>query len=209
MVAGVQTGTRQSATYKMPQPRLFSMTWIVSRKVHITIQAINNGPLARYVKLWVTHVPGVPGTFSPPPQVSDPDMHHGTCVTHVPWWMPGSLTSDFLWSRWRGKRSRHPRCMRTTQCYVSGKKPMSERGWRSVTHCFLCYCGFRLLTMKKALWDFRSRNKTWWISMRNFSALAGPLPERRIEYCFCEHSLFKSHLIQNLASPCRCTNVSV
>ena len=24
--------------------------------------------------------------------VSDPDMHHGTCVTHVPWCMSGSLT---------------------------------------------------------------------------------------------------------------------
>ena len=26
------------------------------------------------------------------PQVSDPDMHHGTCVAHVPWCMSGSLT---------------------------------------------------------------------------------------------------------------------
>ena len=26
------------------------------------------------------------------PLVSDPDMHHGTCVTHVPWWMSGSPT---------------------------------------------------------------------------------------------------------------------
>ena len=43
------------------------------------------------------------GTFPPPPRVSDPDMHHGTCLTHVPWCMPGSLTSGFLWSRWRGK----------------------------------------------------------------------------------------------------------
>ena len=43
----------------------------------------------------------MPGTFSPPPRVSDSDMHHGTCVTHVPWCMPGSLTSYFLWSRWR------------------------------------------------------------------------------------------------------------
>ena len=43
------------------------------------------------------------GTFSPPPQVSDPDMHHGTCVTHVPWCMPGSLTRGFLWIRRRGK----------------------------------------------------------------------------------------------------------
>ena len=26
------------------------------------------------------------------PLVSDPDMHHGTCVMHVPWCMSGSLT---------------------------------------------------------------------------------------------------------------------
>ena len=26
------------------------------------------------------------------PLVSDPSMHHGTCVTHVPWCMSGSLT---------------------------------------------------------------------------------------------------------------------
>ena len=26
-------------------------------------------------------------------------MHHGTCVRHVPWYMPGSLTSSFLWSQ--------------------------------------------------------------------------------------------------------------
>ena len=26
------------------------------------------------------------------PRVSDPDMHHGTCLTHVPWCMSGSLT---------------------------------------------------------------------------------------------------------------------
>ena len=44
----------------------------------------------------------MPGTFSPSPRVSDPDMHHGTYVTHVPWCMPGSLTSGFFWSRWRG-----------------------------------------------------------------------------------------------------------
>ena len=38
---------------------------------------------------------GRPGTFSRPPLVSDPDMHHGTCVAHVPWRMPGSQTSGF------------------------------------------------------------------------------------------------------------------
>ena len=30
--------------------------------------------------------------FQRKPIVSDPGMHHGTCVTHVPWCMPGSLT---------------------------------------------------------------------------------------------------------------------
>ena len=39
---------------------------------------------------------GNAGTVSPPPRVSDPDMHHGTCVTHVPWCMPGWLNSYFL-----------------------------------------------------------------------------------------------------------------
>ena len=84
-----------------------------------------HGPLARYVKLRVAHAPGMPGTFSPPPRVSDPDMHLGTCATHVPWCMPGSLTNGFHWSRWRGKRFRHLRRMRNPQCYVCGKMPMA------------------------------------------------------------------------------------
>ena len=65
-----------------------------------------NGPLTTYVKLRVANAPG---TFCGPPLcVTDPDMHHGTCVTHAPRCMPGSLISAFLWSRWRGKRSWHP-----------------------------------------------------------------------------------------------------
>ena len=59
---------------------------------------LNNGPLARYVKLWVTHAPGMLGTFSLAPRFSNPDMHHGTCLTYVPWCIPGSLTIGFL--RW-------------------------------------------------------------------------------------------------------------
>ena len=82
----------------------------------------SHGPLTRYVKLRVAYAPGMPGTFSPPPRFSDPHMHHGTCVTHIPWCMPGSLTSGFLWSRWREKFSRHSRRMRNAQFYVSGKE---------------------------------------------------------------------------------------
>ena len=86
----------------------------------------NNGPLVRYIKLQVAHAPGMPGTFSPPSRESDPGKHHGTCVTHVPWCMLGSITSGFLWGRWRGKLSRHSRRMRSIpQFYVSGKRPMA------------------------------------------------------------------------------------
>ena len=78
-------------------------------------------------------------TLSPPPQFSEPDMHHGTCFTHVPWCMSGSLTCGCLKSRWQGKRSRHSQHMCNPQFYVSGKRPMKEclnpesfhRGWKT------------------------------------------------------------------------------
>ena len=56
------------------------------------------------------------------PLVSDPDMHHGTCVTHVPWCMSVSLNRGS-----GGKRSRHSRRMRNQQFYVSGKRPMASQ----------------------------------------------------------------------------------
>ena len=49
----------------------------------------------------------------------DPGMHHGTCVTHVPWCMSRSLTRGV-----RGKRSRHSWRMRNPQFYVSSRRPM-------------------------------------------------------------------------------------
>ena len=81
-----------------------------------------NGPLTRYGKLRFAHAPGMPGTFSMPQQVSDPDMHQGTCVTHVPWCMPG-----FPLKSWQGIRSWHSRRMRNPQFYVSGKRPMAMK----------------------------------------------------------------------------------
>ena len=78
--------------------------YLTERKVvGIWLHECYHGPLNRYVKLRVMHVPGMPGTLSPSPRVGDPDMHHGTCATHEPWCMPGSLTSGFIWSRWREK----------------------------------------------------------------------------------------------------------
>ena len=91
-------------------------------------QSDYNGQWASYQirKIVCAHAPGMPETFSPQPRVSVPDMHHGTCVTHVPWCMPRSLTRGFLWGRRRGKRSRYSRRMGNLQFYVSGKRPVTE-----------------------------------------------------------------------------------
>ena len=48
-----------------------------------------------------------------------------THVKHVRWCIPGSITSGFLWSRWRVKRSRHYRHMRNQQFYIFGKRPLA------------------------------------------------------------------------------------
>ena len=100
----------------MPQSHCSSSEW------NGDARSTTNGPLDRYVKLRVTHALGMPGMFSLSPRVSDPDMHHGTCGMHLPWCIPGSLTCGFLWSWRRGKRSRHSRCMRNPQFYISGKR---------------------------------------------------------------------------------------
>ena len=94
-------------------------------------------PFTRYATFRVAHAPGMPGTFSLPPLVSDPYMHHDTCVTHVLWCMMGSLTSSFLWSRWRGKRPQHSQCMHNPKFYVSGKRLKGEENHflqRAQTH---------------------------------------------------------------------------
>ena len=96
-------------------------------------------PLARYVKLRVSRAAGMAGSFSPPPPVRDPDMHHDTYVTHVPWCMPGLLTTGFLWSRSRGKRSRHTRRMRNPQLFVSGRRPMAP-GLKMPSYDHSCRC---------------------------------------------------------------------
>ena len=54
--------------------------------------------------------------FQRKPLVIDPGMHHGTCVTHVPWCISGSLTQ-------------HSRRMRNTQFYVSGKAHWALTHW--------------------------------------------------------------------------------
>ena len=96
--------------------------WHESRFVVVCCKNRDNGPLARYVKLRVVHALGIPGAFSPPLRVRYPDMHQGTCVTHVPWCTPGSLTTQFLWSQ----------CNRAKQ--QSGEYFWGYRNWTFKTH---------------------------------------------------------------------------
>ena len=101
---------------QLPLTRHYTVPW----------SGVTNKPLTRNIKLRVAHAPGTPGTFFPPPRVSDPGTLHGTCGTHVPWCMPGSLTNVFLWSWWQGKRSRHSRRMHNPRLYVFDKRPMPQ-----------------------------------------------------------------------------------
>ena len=56
--------------------------------------------------------------FQKKPPVNDPDMHQGTCVTHVPWCMSGSLTCGDGEKVPLFPAHAHP------QFCVSGKRPM-------------------------------------------------------------------------------------
>ena len=133
---------RQIKTTNNIDTKYIYLLWfdkVKKRGIHAAVSTVfaigcHNERLDRYVKLRVAHAPGMPRMFSPPPRVSDPDLDHGTCVTHVSWCMLELLTSGFLWSRWRWKRSRHSRRMLNPQFYVSGKRPMQQDVPADVAH---------------------------------------------------------------------------
>ena len=81
------------ANYPEPATPFVQQVILVSLWCHV--------PFTRHVKLRGAYVPGMPGIYSPPPRVRDPDIYHGTCAMHVSWFMSGSLSSGFLWIRWQ------------------------------------------------------------------------------------------------------------
>ena len=87
-----------------------------------------NGPLARYVKFRLRMRRECQERFPRPRRLAIP-----TCIYAC--WV--SLTSGFLWSRWRGKHSQHSQRMHNPKFYVSGKRPMVHFSWsRSLRyHC--------------------------------------------------------------------------
>ena len=119
-------------------------------------------------KIAGAHAPGMPGTFSPSTQVSDPDMHHGTCVTHVPWCMPGSLTSSFLWNRRRGK---------TFPAFPAHAQPAILRIWQEA-HDDTVYWHICSLTRPQLINPTKPKNDEYMTLMRKitFGPRFGLLP---------------------------------
>ena len=125
------------------------------------------GPLTRCLKLRVVHAPEMPGAFPSPTRVSDPDMHHGICITHVPWCMPGLLTSGLLWSRWQGNRFWHSRRMRNPQCFVSGKRTM---GYTTFWNSLRCR---NYLPWPHATWGVCNDTSSWFCCRDNTAKWKG------------------------------------
>ena len=120
---------------------------------HVPLAGYVKLRVAGYVKLRVAHEAEMPGTFSPSPRVTDPDMHHGTCVTHVPWCMRGLLTSCFRWSRWREKAFQafpaHAHPVRNFTYLVRGPCLQVLYGFVSSTFHFQVTSGIRIKWYQK------------------------------------------------------------
>ena len=81
-------------------------------------------------------------------------MHHGTCVTHVLWCMPGSLTSGFLWNRRWGK---------TFRAFPAHAQPAILRIWQEAHGGYwqsLSTCNSSWIVFFK-IW-IHQKNCEWW-----------------------------------------------
>ena len=133
--------------------RPFCLGLSVLRTIIITLVPCN-GPLTRCVKLWVAYAPGILGMFSSTPNSretasSRSGMHHGTCVTHVPWCMSGSLT--------RAGGEKVPgipgACVTRNFTYLTrGPCAVSDPQWRSF-HEDIKYCKKVNEKLAKHVWN--------------------------------------------------------
>ena len=109
---------------------------------------LSNGRLTRYVKTRVALAPGMPRTFSRhrlqrKPLVSDCGMHHGTCVTHVPWCISGSLT--------RGDGENVPGACATLNFTNLARSPCHTNPHRHSTWYFWLYLFTQFVVKCKAI----------------------------------------------------------
>ena len=92
--------------------------------------------------------------FQSKPLVCDPDMYHGTCVTHMPGCMSGSLTCGDRETFPAFPAQAHP------QCYVSGNRPVCR---------MTCHQRRHVMTISKWTWPW-SYLQTFWVVYYCFNA---------------------------------------
>ena len=91
---------------------------------HCDCSDLCHGPLISYVKSWVAHTPGMPGTFSPPPTSKETSNYRSRHASRHVSDARAVMHIGIVNPRWRGKRSRHSRRMRNSRFFVSGKRSM-------------------------------------------------------------------------------------
>ena len=105
------------------------------------------------------------------PLVSDPGMHHGTCVTHVLWCMSGSLNP-----RWRGNVPGIPGA-----CATSNFTYLARGPWNSGFHCTNYSVEIELWTKAAALFIGCSDYEFLAIKLKQYTCMG----RSDIVYCIC------------------------
>ena len=106
------------------------------------------------------------GNVLPTAWVNDPDMHHGTCVTHVPWCMSGSLTNGFLLKSVAGKKFSAFPSHAQPSILLTGKRPMIVTVNNTT---FLATAKTRMKPWRHIFWDQLNGNQATRQLMFNIS----------------------------------------
>ena len=102
--------------------------------------------------------------------VSDPGMHHGTCVTHVPWCMSGSLTR-------RGRKNVPgipSACATRNFTYLEGG-PLGIPLPYHYSECFLTSKTWKTVLKTESCWQVNiylnsnGRSVICWLALHNFN----------------------------------------
>ena len=103
-------------------------------QIHVAIWR-HYGPLTRYKKLQVAHAPGMPGTFSPPPISKETTSQRSRHASRHVRQARAVMHVGIAYLRWRGKRSRHSRRMRTRNFAYLARGPCHNELTLSI-RCF-------------------------------------------------------------------------
>ena len=123
--------------------------------------------------------------FQRKPLVSDPGMHHGTCVTHVPWCMSGSLTCGDgenvpgipgacapailrIWQEAHGaaytRQWTELALVQVKICRLFGSKPLPKP---MLAYCLSDSWEPNSVKFKSEFYDFHSRKLIWYVVSQN------------------------------------------